>query len=69
LPRGNSVIAYKSRVLLAILIFFSFQQHMDSFQQYLLNYQKERDTIFKAGIISQRRVNIWSSLIYVEEIC
>lgn len=56
MPWGNSVIAYKSRVLLAILIFFfPFQQHMDSFQQYLFNYQKERDTIFKAGIISQWR--------------
>lgn len=48
--------------------FFSFQQHMDSFQQYLFNYQKERDTIFKVGIISQwRELSIWSSLIYVEE--
>lgn len=25
---------------------FSFQQHMDSFQQYLFNYQKEGDSVF-----------------------
>lgn len=51
----------QKQVLLAILIsfFLSFQQHMDSFQQYLYNYQK--DTIFKAGIISQ-----WRRAEYVE---
>lgn len=47
MPWGNSVIAYKSRGLLAILIFSpSFQQHMDSFQQYLFNYQQKRQIPF-----------------------
>lgn len=39
---GDSVIAYRSTVLLAIFISFPFQQHIDSFQQYLFNYQKKK---------------------------